>query len=57
MEDVDDAWAVFSRTYIAHILDEEGRAELRAAPRAAHAPHALPAAALPAHPPAGLAPA
>ena len=29
MEDVDDAWAVFSRSYIAHLLDEEGRAELR----------------------------
>jgi SAM-dependent methyltransferase len=29
MEDVDDAWAVFSRTYIAHVLDEEGREELR----------------------------
>ena len=30
MEDLDDAWAVFSRTYIAHVLDEEGREELRA---------------------------
>ncbi len=30
MEDGDDAWALFSRTYIAHMLDEEGRAELRA---------------------------
>jgi SAM-dependent methyltransferase len=29
MEDVDDAWALFSRTYIVHLLDEEGRAELR----------------------------
>jgi SAM-dependent methyltransferase len=29
MEDADDAWAVFSRTYIAHLLDEEGREELR----------------------------
>jgi len=30
MADLDDAWAVFSRTYIAHVLDEEGREELRA---------------------------
>ncbi len=29
MEDIDSAWAVFSRTYIAHVLDEEGREELR----------------------------
>ncbi len=29
MEDADDAWAVFSRTYIAHVLDEEGREDLR----------------------------
>ena len=29
MEDVDDAWAVFSRSTIVHLLDEEGRAELR----------------------------
>ena len=29
MEDVDQAWAVFSRSYIAHLLDEEGRADLR----------------------------
>jgi SAM-dependent methyltransferase len=29
MEDVDDAWALFSRSYIAHLLDDEGRAELR----------------------------
>lgn len=29
MEDIDAAWAVFSRTYIAHTLDEEGRADLR----------------------------
>jgi SAM-dependent methyltransferase len=29
MEDVDDAWALFSRTYIAHLLDEDGREELR----------------------------
>jgi SAM-dependent methyltransferase len=29
MEDLDDAWAVFSRTYIAHVLDEEGREDLR----------------------------
>jgi SAM-dependent methyltransferase len=29
MENLDDAWAVFSRTYIAHVLDEEGREELR----------------------------
>jgi SAM-dependent methyltransferase len=29
MEDLDDAWRVFSRTYIAHVLDEEGQEELR----------------------------
>lgn len=29
MEDLDDAWRVFSRTYIAQILDEEGQEELR----------------------------
>ena len=29
METVDDAWRVFSRTYIAQILDEDGQAELR----------------------------
>lgn len=29
MEDIDDAWRVFSRTYIAQILDEEGREDLR----------------------------
>ena len=29
MEDIDGAWAVFSRTYIAHLLDEDGREELR----------------------------
>lgn len=29
MEDVDEAWAVFSRTYIVHLLDEDGREELR----------------------------
>lgn len=29
MEDIDQAWAVFSRTYIAHALDEEGQADLR----------------------------
>ena len=29
MEDIDQAWSVFSRTYIAHVLDEEGRTELR----------------------------
>jgi SAM-dependent methyltransferase len=29
MEDIDQAWAVFSRTYIAHLLDEEGQADLR----------------------------
>lgn len=29
MEDVDQAWAVFSRTYIAHALDDEGKADLR----------------------------
>jgi len=27
MEDLDDAWRVFSRTYIAQVLDEEGRQE------------------------------
>ncbi len=30
METLEDAWRVFSRTYIARILDEEGQAELRA---------------------------
>jgi len=30
MDDVDAAWGLFSRTYIAYMLDEEGRAELRA---------------------------
>jgi SAM-dependent methyltransferase len=29
MEDGEDAWRLFSRTYIAHLLDEEGKAELR----------------------------
>lgn len=29
MEDLDDAWRVFSRSYIAQVLDEEGREELR----------------------------
>jgi SAM-dependent methyltransferase len=29
MEDLDDAWRVFSRTYIAQILDEAGQEELR----------------------------
>ena len=29
MEDLDHAWAVFSRTYIAHLLDDDGREELR----------------------------
>ena len=29
MEDADEAWAVFSRTYIAQVLDEEGQADLR----------------------------
>jgi SAM-dependent methyltransferase len=29
MEDIDDAWRVFSRTYIAQVLDEAGRQELR----------------------------
>jgi SAM-dependent methyltransferase len=29
MEDVEDAWAVFSRSTIVHLLDDEGRAELR----------------------------
>ena len=26
---LDDAWRVFGRTYIAHVLDEEGQEELR----------------------------
>jgi SAM-dependent methyltransferase len=30
MEDEDDFWRIFSRTYIAHLLDEEGVEELRA---------------------------
>ena len=29
MEDLDDAWRVFSRTYIAQVLDEAGQEELR----------------------------
>jgi len=29
MEDIDDAWRVFSRTYIAQVLDEVGQEELR----------------------------
>jgi SAM-dependent methyltransferase len=29
MEDVDDAWALFSRTYIAHMLDDDAQVELR----------------------------
>ncbi|WP_217915001.1 class I SAM-dependent methyltransferase [Miltoncostaea marina] len=29
MEDVEDAWALFGRTYIARVLGEEGRDELR----------------------------
>ncbi|MGI9539199.1 MAG: class I SAM-dependent methyltransferase [Miltoncostaeaceae bacterium] len=29
MEDADDAWRIFSRTHIAYLLDEEGRADLR----------------------------
>jgi SAM-dependent methyltransferase len=29
MEDLDDAWRVFSRTTFAHLLDEEGRDDLR----------------------------
>ncbi len=29
MEDIDQAWAVFSRTYIAHLLGDEGRDDLR----------------------------
>lgn len=29
METLDDAWAVFSRTYIAHVLDEDGQEDLR----------------------------
>lgn len=30
MESVDDAWATFGRTHIAYLLDDEGRADLRA---------------------------
>ena len=30
METPDDAWRLFSRTHIAHLLDEDGQAELRA---------------------------
>ncbi len=30
MEEIEQAWSFFSRTYIAQILDEEGQAELRA---------------------------
>src|SRR5262245_16358775 len=40
MEDLDQAWAVFSRTYIAHVLDQEGREELRAV-LARRMPHTL----------------
>ena len=40
MEDIDDAWAVFSRTYIAHVLDDEGRDELRSL-LARRMPHTL----------------
>jgi SAM-dependent methyltransferase len=29
MESVEDAWRFFSRTYIAHVLDAEGKADLR----------------------------
>ncbi|MGD9571239.1 MAG: class I SAM-dependent methyltransferase [Thermoleophilia bacterium] len=29
MEDLDDAWRVFSRTYIARVLDQEGQDDLR----------------------------
>jgi SAM-dependent methyltransferase len=29
MEDLGDAWRIFSRTYIAQVLDDEGREELR----------------------------
>jgi SAM-dependent methyltransferase len=31
MDDIDEAWALFSRTYIAYMLGEEGKAALRAA--------------------------
>lgn len=40
MEDEDDAWALFSRTYIAHMLDEEGIVELRRVLRR-RTPHTL----------------
>jgi SAM-dependent methyltransferase len=40
MEDLDEAWAVFERTYIAHVLDEEGREELRGV-LARRMPHTL----------------
>lgn len=40
MEDLDDAWRVFSRTYIAYVLGEEGREDLRRALRR-RMPHTL----------------
>ena len=40
MQDVDDAWRVFSRTHLAHMLDEEGREDLRAS-IARRLPHTL----------------
>jgi SAM-dependent methyltransferase len=40
MEDADGAWALFSRSLIAHLLDEEGREELRAR-LARRVPHTL----------------
>lgn len=40
MEDADAAWAFFSRTYIAHVLDDEGQEELRAV-LARRMPHTL----------------
>ncbi|MEW6581503.1 MAG: methyltransferase domain-containing protein [Actinomycetota bacterium] len=40
METVEDAWAFFSRTYLFHMLDAEGRGDLRAA-LARRVPHTL----------------
>ncbi len=40
MEEVEDAWRVFSRTHLAYMLDEEGQRDLRAA-IAGRLPHTL----------------
>ena len=40
METVDDGWAVLGRTHLAHLLDDEGKAELRAVLER-RLPHAL----------------